>query len=710
MSSPRVDFAYSFATPHRLTVALPDSSDKTLLDLSVGSLTVSWTYDDLTTFPLATNRGPLTSRSVRIQPEIDGSPFARSTWTRSEGFLPSLDNEYFDGRGRVVLQAVGGQTAQVTRVEFTNTGDVPHLFGLPCALPHGFGCGYNPSYVGRGTDPDTLLAGWGDRADRILMLVLGADKYDVHSSAIRPTWLVDPGEAKVGWVVRPYSAYHKDLSALREHDWASEMEAGKEVWRSLLGRATDLRIPDAEVRNAFYACLGDLFIMREPVADGYIAACPGTEGYRAANSIEPGVVAVALDQVGLHDESEIGYRMCLHQQGEDGDWADPRGWVHLFWSGPGFKSWAVIEHYLLTGDREYLADVYPRMLASSRFQESMRADTRIMDGPERSVNYGLMPRGQGDCGLKDGEDDYGVFFPHNIWSVYADKITLQAARILGRAEDVPELRAIYETALEDLIRALDRGAIPDDGGYRWIPGASGSPSGSRWGVLNALSPCELLPVDHELITGTIRYMESHLSPGGMPVHTGWMPDGMWVAITLDNLAEAHLARGNGEAAAEYLYGVLNHGTPLYTWCEERGTEPGTSRISGDRQHLWTPVAVVRAIRDSLVMESGDGLSLALGVPQGWWASGESIGISDAPTHFGAICYEAVYDASTGRLRGTISFPGDSTPAWVRLHVHLPGGLRVASVTCDAAAEPSSDGKLIEWRSPSGTAGFTAQVS
>jgi len=27
----QVDFAYAFATPHRLTVALPDSSDKTLL-------------------------------------------------------------------------------------------------------------------------------------------------------------------------------------------------------------------------------------------------------------------------------------------------------------------------------------------------------------------------------------------------------------------------------------------------------------------------------------------------------------------------------------------------------------------------------------------------------------------------------------------------------------------------------------------------------
>ena len=122
------------------------------------------------------------------------------------------------------------------------------------------------------------------------------------------------------------------------------------------------------------------------------------------------------------------------------------------------------------------------------------------------------------------------------------------------------------------------------------------------------------------------YIESHLSPGGLPVHTGWMADGMWVAITLDNVAEAHLARGNGDAAAATFMRRSTTARPLYTWCEERGQEPGTSKCSGDRQHLWTPVAVVRAIRDSLVLEDGDGLQLALGATApGWpaasrWAS------------------------------------------------------------------------------------------
>ena len=182
-----------------------------------------------------------------------------------------------------------------------------------------------------------------------------------------------------------------------------------------------------------------------------------------------------------------------------------------------------------------------------------------------------MPRGFGDCGLMNDGDTYGVFLPHNIWAVYADRCSLEAAEILGKTPDAVELKKIYESARGDLLSVLDRGAIRDKD-YRWIPGVPGKTSGSRWGALNATFPCGLLPPDHELITGTLRRIESNMSPGGIPLHTGWLANGMWVAITLDNVAEVHLLRGNGDAAARYLYATLNHGTPLLYLV--RGTRTG----------------------------------------------------------------------------------------------------------------------------------------
>jgi hypothetical protein len=237
----------------------------------------------------------------------------------------------------------------------------------------------------------------------------------------------------------------------------------------------------------------------------------------------------------------------------------------------------------------------------------------------------------------------------------------------------------------------------------------GKTCGSRWGALNAAFPCRLLPPDHELITGTLQKLETNVSTGGLPLHLGWQVDGLWVTIALDNLAETHLARGNGDKANEYLYSTLNHGTPLYTWCEERGQEPGATNCTGDRQHSFTPLAVVRALRDIMVMENGDGLDLALGTAREWLASGQPVGITSAPTHFGQVSYQMQYDSADSVVSGEARFTDNSPAAWSVLHVRLPGGLRVKSVNPDSKATVLPDGSGIRWDTPRGMTEFQATI-
>ncbi len=690
----RVDFGYAFATPHRMTVALPDSSNKTLLDAYPEYLRMAWTFDDLRNKPLASFTTPKTQWEIRFKLEVDGKAITKSSWTRSEGWLPVLQYVFHDSAVNVHLEVAGGLQAAIARVEVENKEQISHRVLLKCERPSG-PLGYNPAWVQPEWDRDVLLAGWNDRADRIILLAKGGDEQPViASTTVSLLWNLKPGENRIGWVIRPYQAIHSMLPALRNKDWNEELEAAKTAWRTLIGKAARVRIPDEAVQNAFYAGLADCFIMREPVAGGYIAGCPGTEVYRAPSSWEPGIMAILFDQVGLHTESELGYRMSIDLQGADGNWCDPEGWAHYMWGTSGVKSWVIMEHYRLTGDKAYLTAAYPHMLASSRWQEQQRARTRVAANGERALTYGLMPRGMGDGGLKDGDDLYGVFFPHNILAVYADALSVQAAQILGKTADIPELKRIHQTALAALMQALKRGAISEDG-YRWIPGVPGKTSGSLWGGLYAAFPCGILSPDHELISGTIRKFESHLSPGGIPVNTGWLRDGMWVAITLDNLAEVLLLRDQGDAAAKYLYATLNHGTPLYSWCEERGQEPSSKNITGDRQHLWTPLAVSRFIRDALVMEQGDTLHLARGIARQWLSSGQPLGVQNAVTHFGRVSYEIRYDKKSGRLNGTIELP-DKTAPRVILHLRLPAGRKVKSVSSPAAAIVSEDAVTIEW--------------
>lgn len=683
----RVDFSYAFAPPHRITVGSPGASEKTLLDVEPGSLAMSWSYDDLRSAPLAAWKAPRTQWHIQVRPTLDGKAFASSRWTRGGGSLPMLDNLYEDPAATVRIEAIGGRTAALFRVTVANRGSETHRIVITAEVRRGW-VAHNPSWMEPGRDPDTLVAGQQDRADRVLLLTAGAPVITPGRLSTALEWRLAPGETGSGWLVRPYSAYQGDLPSLRQRDRSSEFDAACREWRELIARAACFEIPDAGAREAFYASFADLFIMREPLARGYVGGIAGTEMYRSSNPVEPSVTAIALDQLGLHAEAADGLRVHLDMQEADGNWSDPTGWVHHCWGASGFKAWAGMEHYRLTGDRAYLESLYPHLAASSRWQESRRRTTRVpgADG-KQPVTYGLMPRGMGDGGLMNGDDYFGVFYPHNFLALYADKLAVEAAEILGRAGDAAELRHNYQAGMTDLRASLTGGVIHEDG-YPWIPGTPNKTSGSRWGVLYSLFPSGLLAADDPLITGTIRKMESMVSAGGQPLNTGWMRDGVWAAITLDNLAEAHLVRDEGDAAIAYFYSTLNHATPLVTWCEERGQQPGATKISGDRQHLWTPLAVVRFLRDALVMEQGRELHLARATARTWLEDGKPVSASRAPTHFGEVSYRIESAASQGVIRATVQPPSRQRPAAIILHLRHPARARLASVTVNG--KPWSD--------------------
>ncbi len=690
--SETVDFSYAFAPPHRITVGQPGASEKTLLDLEPDGLTVSWSYDDLRQTPLAIFRTPRTQWRVRVEPVVDGKPAGKGTWTRDRAGLPLLDVTYAEPAGSVRLESIGGKTAALWRVTARNSGSERRRIGVRCEVKSGW-VAHNPAWIQEDRDAGVLLACQSERPDRVLMFATGAETYPVDRMAMLLEWTLAPGETKQGWLVRPYQAYEADLPGLRTAAWSAQFDEASRGWNALLARAVRFTIPDAGVRSALYAGLADLFIMREPLAGGYVGTLCGTEGYRSTNPFEPALTAIALDQMGFHGEAADGLRVHIDMQEADGNWADPKGWTHDMWGASGMKAWAAMEHFRLTGNRAYLEALYPHLAASSRWQELQRCKSRMEVSASRPPTYGLMPRGMGDGGLMNGKDYFGIFYPHNILAVFADKLAVEAAELLGRESDAGELRRIYSTALADLRASLERGAM-EENGYRWIPGSPNNPSGSRWGALLTAFPTGILEPRDALVTGTLRKIEASISPGGQPVHTGWMEDGAWVAISLDNVAEAHLVRDEGDAAVAYLYSTLNHATPLFTWCEERGLEPGAKKVSGDRQHLWTPLSVVRFVRDALVMERGRELHLGLGTARSWLDQGKQLGVEAAPTHFGPVSYQLRSDVEHGVIRAEIEPPRREAPRSIVLHIRHPRKAVPRRVSVNGHAWTDFDGENI----------------
>src|SRR5581483_7610425 len=108
----------------------------------------------------------------------------------------------------------------------------------------------------------------------------------------------------------------------------------------------------------------------------------------------------------------------------------------------------------------------------------------------------------------------------NFLASFADQLAVEAAEILGKNTELPELNRIYQSAVQALRASLKTGAI-EEGDLSWIPDSPNNPTGSRWGALYAFFPIGLLEAQDPLIRGTLSKIESSISPGGQPLHTGW---------------------------------------------------------------------------------------------------------------------------------------------------------------------------------------------
>ena len=674
----KVDFKYAFAEPHRLCICLPQASRKCLIDASKEGLTASWSDQDLTTVPLGALKPPLTEWWVDMRAEAGGVPMKGVSWKRIENRIPALEYKWENEHASIAIMAVSSEKADVFRFTASCKDAFEVSAAVTCSMLRNHTS--NQIWIDPDSDANALLPTVGDCSDRMLVLVVGAPKPKnlPNRQSVVIGFKLKPGKKKSAFLIRPYKAIIDEAGKYLSKDWDAEIKKGLSAWKKLLSCAPVFSLPDTVVADSYYAGLADVFVMREKQSDGRVAHCPGTECYRSLGSGEGSIAAVVLDQAGFHRGSEEGMRASLGFQEKNGRWDDLRRWGHDMWGLVGIKCLAVREHYLFTKDRKYLAACFKRMLAHARWSEIQRKKIKVPYKGKKPLTWGLMPRGMGDCGLMDGNDLYGIFLPHNIWHYFVLTTALWAAGELGMKKEIAEIEVYRKDFHTCLLSSIEKGSIRENDGTRWIPGVPGKTTGSRFGVANAIYPCKVIEPFHPLATGTLSYLERSLSQGGLPINLGWMPGGLWVSIAIDNLSYAHLARGEEDKAEQYLYPTLNHGTPLFSWCEERMPEPGAAQVSGDRQHAWTPLAVSRFIRDALLMEDGDILHLCRATPRWWLEPGQEIKVTNAPTHWGRINF-SVKRPEQDKLAVRIRLKGKRKPGQMILHCRIPATDRKIAV-------------------------------
>ncbi len=641
---------YTFAPPHRITLSRPSASEKLLADVNLRGISIAWSFQSLVNdFPLSwTNR--IKDVTFYYGAYLDGEELTFTKWYRHESGAPYLFAKTEKDGFQMTVSAIACKTGVIIRTESEASGDGAKKLHVQFSHTNGWVIS-NQGWID-GKNNHVLLKMNGGRADRILAFGKGADDYVMYGLSgdtgevpmanvkygvkphsmkkITSLFTLEPNRKKIGYYIIPYENYFAELSSLEQMDCEKEMAEALAEWTALLDRSAKFILGDSDVLHSYRACLADLFVMRETIGD-YTGICCGTDFYRSANSGEPLETEILLDTLGYTEEALADYPMYLDVEEENGSWICSKGWEHEIWGVVYNKANAVMTHYLLTGDRAFLESYYQKMYRSTLFHDRARQST--MQSPVKGER-GLLPRGMGDCGMMNGADYYGVFYSINCQALAADRLTVEAAEILGKTEDAAVLREIYERAKSDLLLSIRENAVQEDG-YIRMPSVVTAPPRCLYGSLFGFWPAEILEKDDPIIEGTLRYTENcSISEGGLPMGTGWMKDGLWVAMALGSLARTYLRMGFYEKARAYLYPALNHASPLITYCEERGWEKNSERISGDKQHLWTPLSVCQYMVDAAYFSFNGETHLLAGICPEWIENGDLFAVENLKTPFG----------------------------------------------------------------------------
>jgi hypothetical protein len=152
-----------------------------------------------------------------------------------------------------------------------------------------------------------------------------------------------------------------------------------------------------------------------------------------------------------------------------------------------------------------------------------------------------------------------------------------------------------------------------------LKGPDALPQLAQWGVLEHHLFGGGLPLDSELLRGTLAMLKA-TEIEGLPVSVGWLRDGLWTGIGA-LYAHLPLLLGEHERAADLLYAMANHATPVGGWVEEQSLKSAPSKLAGDQPHCWAPTIFTRLVLSMLACEHNDTVHLLLATPPEWLRPG-----------------------------------------------------------------------------------------
>jgi hypothetical protein len=351
----------------------------------------------------------------------------------------------------------------------------------------------------------------------------------------------------------------------------------------------------------------------------------------------------------------------------------------------------VTEYYRYTGDRGVLEAMWPRVLAGTRYLESLLDERRTprYRTPDQREFYGILPP-------SISHEGYAAKPMHSYWDdFFALRGLRDAAWLADQLADQLAAGAADSLAARRDRFALDLGAsvsaAMERHGIDYVPGCADLGDFDATSTTIALDPAaaeDLLP-SGALENTFARYWE---------FFEGRARGEPWEAFTPYEVRTigAFVRLGWRDRTQELLAFFLEHRTPAgwRQWAEVVASDTTTARFIGDMPHTWVGSDYVRSFLDMFVYERRAGahgpvsLVLAAGVPAAWLKE-DGVEVAKLPTPYGRLGYRLFREggAVVMKIEGGLTPPAGG----LVLDPPSPDG----AVTCDGKpAARDVDGRVI----------------
>ncbi|MBI4605260.1 MAG: hypothetical protein HY721_25130 [Planctomycetes bacterium] len=449
-------------------------------------------------------------------------------------------------------------------------------------------------------------------------------------------------------------------------DAALWLERTVAFWRGMLASGARLEVPEEKPM----ACLRASHVNQLIGSDA--GEVRGGEGFYDEFYIRDGAYQVMhLEEAGFLEAARRAMPYFLRCQRPDGRFESQAGQL----DANGQALWALWQFHLVTGDRAWLAQVYPAM---RRAVEWIRGARR--QAPAGSPFAGLLP-----AALADGEllwEGKNHIVGYDLWNLRGLLCAAEAARTLGEKADAEALAAEARDYRASIDAAWKRTGLPH------LP-PSWEGEGTHWGNTETLWPTAVFEVADPRVAAMVKEARERFGGGFLEGTIRWCP-GRVAAIhpyLSSYTTLASLTLGEHETVVEEIYSYLLHSTAANGFPE--GIYHKRRFAWGDTvPHLTGAAQCANLLRHALVHEEGSELHLLKAAPDGWLAPGKRIDVERAPTHFGPLSL-----AVEGRERGIevrLEPPRRSPPS--RIVLHVPASRRPEAVPAGVDLVVRSDQK------------------